>query len=209
MNKKLLTIVLAITLITSCQDNQKQNNNEYQDNPESSDESVSNDRIDNNNITKAKIDLDLEKAVNNFITCKKAATERNECRNSITEVIAETYELTEFNDPKLGYVVYDSIRLIVEQSRHWLQLGTISQKTIDQALEHTNRGGLALVIDTSKTYGHVVMIVPGETKKSGSWGMSLPYVLSLSNYKPEKSFSNKQLSYAFQKSDALKIYVRQ
>ncbi len=210
MNKKLLVLFITI-LIVSCNDNKTQKT------PDSPNKTQSNERKDDTN-TQANENIvsesnhsnvDFTEEVKNFITCKKAATERNECRNSITKIITKTYDLTEFNDPKLGYVVYDSIRPIVEKSRNWIQLGSINQETINQALDHTNRGGLSLIIDTANTYGHVVMITPGETKKSGSWAMKLPNVLSLTNYKPEKSFYNKSLSYAMQKSDDLKIFLRQ
>ncbi|MBQ4820738.1 hypothetical protein [Aquimarina sp. MMG016] len=210
--KKTLLILASILLIISCKDDQKSKDAENKTSDKNevvSDTETSSTPQKTSSPTNASKTLDLEQEVQNFITCKKAATERNDCRNSITKIISEGFDLTEFNDPKLGYVVYDSIRPIAESSRNWIQLGTINQETIDQALEHTNRGGLALIIDTSETYGHVVMIVPGESKKSGSWGMKLPNVLSLTNYKPEKSFSDKSLSYAMKKSDDLKIFLRQ
>ena len=158
--------------------------------------------------SKIPIKIDFTEEVNKFITCKKAATVRTDCRNSITKVISETYDIDEFKDPKQGYMVYDSIRPIVEKSKHWKKLGRLNQKHIDQAVNHTNKGGLALVIDTSNSYGHVVMMVAGELKKSGSWNMKLPNVVSLANHNPEKSFNGKSLSYAMKKSNDLKIYIR-
>ncbi|WP_159090547.1 hypothetical protein [Aquimarina aquimarini] len=212
--KKNIVLLLMFAFVFACKENQKQKDIETQDEIESTtdrDINPTETRQTETRSTPASSpnDVDFEQEVQNFITCKKAATERNDCRNSITKVITKMHELTEFNDPKLGYVVYDSIRPIAERSKHWLQLGTINQESIQQALEHSERGGLSLIIDTSETYGHVVMIIPGETTKSGSWGMELPNVLSLTNYKPEKSFYNKSLAYAMQKSDALKIFLRQ
>ncbi|MBW1297856.1 hypothetical protein [Aquimarina litoralis] len=205
--KKTLPLFVFIICILSCKNNEKK---EYDDEKNSStpDQEIKNES-NTANTTTSLSSLDLAMEVDNFIICKKTATKRNDCRNSITKTITKAFDLTEFSDPKLGYVIYDSIRPIAERSKNWLQLGTINQESIDQALAHTNRGGLSLIIDTAETYGHVVMIVPGDTKKSGSWDMKLPNVLSLSNYKPEKSFSNKSLSYAMKKSDDLKIYVRQ
>ncbi|WP_271765184.1 hypothetical protein [Aquimarina algiphila] len=210
MAKKLLVLLMTI-LIVSCNDSKTQKTSDALDEVESNErKDNTNNPVDENSSNTSNLNgVDFSAEVKNFITCKKAATERNDCRNSITKIITKTYDLTEFNDPKLGYVVYDSIRPIVERSREWLQLGSINQETINQALAHTNRGGLSLIIDTANTYGHVVMIIPGETKKSGSWAMKLPNVLSLTNYKPEKSFYNKSLSYAMQKSDDLKIFLRQ
>ncbi|TSE03975.1 hypothetical protein [Aquimarina algiphila] len=210
MGKKLLVLFMTI-LIVSCNDNKTQKTQDSSNEIESDEtKDDTNTQVDNDSRSESNpSEADFAKVVQNFITCKKVATERNDCRNSITKIITKTYGLTEFSDPKLGYVIYDSIRPIVEKSKNWIQLGSINQETIDQALAHTNRGGLAIIIDTANTYGHVVMITPGETKKSGSWAMKLPNVLSLTNYKPEKSFYNKSLSYAMQKSEDLKIFLRQ
>ncbi|WP_299218475.1 hypothetical protein [uncultured Aquimarina sp.] len=211
--KKVLLLLVSILCLMSCKDDQKQKTTDTENETESvqnnEDKDSKTNSVDPINSSSKLTDVDLAQDVENFITCKKASTERNDCRNSITKVISKAFELTEFSDPKLGYVVYDSIRPIAERSKNWLQLGTVTQETIDQALAHTNRGGLALIIDTAETYGHIVMIVPGDSKKSGSWDMKLPNVLSLTNYKPEKSFSNKSLSYAMKKSDDLKIFIRQ
>ncbi|WP_299312762.1 hypothetical protein [uncultured Aquimarina sp.] len=211
--KKVLLLILSTLCLMSCKDDQKEktidskNETESVQNTKDKDSKTNSTGSINSSIKLTSLDLALE--VENFITCKKTATERNDCRNSITKTITKAFDLTEFNDSKLGYVIYDSIHPIAERSKNWLQLGTVNQETINQALAHTNRGGLALIIDTAETYGHVVMIVPGESKKSGSWDMKLPNVLSLTNYKPEKSFSNKSLSYAMKKSDDLKIFIRQ
>ncbi|WP_299247088.1 hypothetical protein [uncultured Aquimarina sp.] len=211
--KKIPLLLLSILFMISCKDDQKQKTSDTENETESVQNNNSNDlKTDSKNPINPSVkltSLDLALEVENFITCKKTATKRNDCRNSITKTISKAFGLTEFSDPKLGYVVYDSIRPIAEKSKNWLQLGAVDQKNIDMALAHTNRGGLSLIIDTAETYGHIVMIVPGESKKSGSWGMKLPNVLSLTNYKPEKSFSNKSLSYAMKKSEDLKVYIRQ
>ncbi|GAA0730745.1 hypothetical protein GCM10009430_42220 [Aquimarina litoralis] len=205
--KKALALFVITICVLSCKNEGKKEYSDENTSETSTEEISTNSEISSPNTKLSNIDLAIE--VENFITCKKTATERNDCRNSITKTITKAFDLTEFSDPKLGYVIYDSIRPIVEDSKKWLQLGSINQESIDQALAHTNRGGLSLIIDTAETYGHVVMIVPSDAKKSGSWDMKLPNVLSLSNYKPESSFSNKSLSYAMRKSDELKIYVRQ
>ncbi|MFD2562747.1 hypothetical protein [Aquimarina rubra] len=211
--KKVLPLFVSLIMMISCKDDQKQKTTDTENETESvqnnEDQDSKSNSTDRTNSSSKLTDVDLAQEVENFIICKKASTERNDCRNSITKTISKAFGLTEFSDPKLGYVIYDSIRPIAERSKNWLQLGSVTQETIDQALAHTNRGGLALIIDTAETYGHVVMIVPGDSKKSGSWNMKLPNVLSLTNYKPEKSFSNKSLSYAMKKSDDLRIFLRQ
>lgn len=209
MKHKILSLVTVLSIMYSCKNESKTTEAYETEKDQEQVVETEKSQVPDTPTTTAVATSDLEQEVQNFITCKKAETERNDCRNSITKIISKRFDLMEFNDPKLGYVVFDSIRPIAERSKHWIQLGTITQETIDQALAHTNRGGLSLIIDTAKAYGHVVMIVPGESKKSGSWGMKLPNVLSLANHKPEKSFSNKPLSYAMTQSEDVKIYLRQ
>jgi len=205
--KKALPLFVLIICLLSCKDDPKEKSNDQENTTTSNQEEDIKKKTPG--VTNKLTTLDLALEVENFIICKKASTERNDCRNGITKTISKAFGLTEFSDSKLGYVVYDSIRPIAERSKNWLKLGSVDQKNIDMALAHTNRGGLSLIIDTAETYGHVVMIVPGDSKKSGSWDMKLPNVLSLSNFKPEKSFSNKSLSYAMQKSNDLKVFIRQ
>lgn len=158
--------------------------------------------------------LDLEKAtqttIQDFIACKEKATERTHCRSEITKVISDIYGLSEFKNTKLDYVIYDSIQPIIKRSKQWKSIGVAtSQKTLNEALEHTNKGGLSLIIDTSNSYGHVVMILPGETQVSGSWALRLPKVLSLLNSNASKSFMDKSLSFAFKKSPSIQVYTRE
>ena len=155
-------------------------------------------------------DAELQNTIDTFINCKANSSSRKECRNAITAFISTTYGLNEFKDKLGNYEIYDSIQPIIKRTKAWKSLGSaINQRHIDKAVSLVQNGGLALVIDTSESYGHVTVIRPSETKKSGSWNLELPKVLSLFNNKPEKSFYNKSLAYAFKKSDALKIFIRE
>jgi len=193
--------------IISCKDESKQKTNSEKNTTISKQEDDTKISTSDTGVKLTSLDVALE--VEKFISCKKINTKRNDCRNSITKLISKTFDLAEFKNREGGYLIYDSIRPIAERSKKWLKLGAIDQESLDMAVAHTNRNGLALIIDTSETYGHVVMIVSGASKKSGSWDMKLPNVLSLSNYKPEKSFSNKSLSYAMKKSKNLHVFIRQ
>lgn len=166
-------------------------------------------KIESKNKAKLNSSIDLSNEVASFIACKKAAKKPTDCRNNISKIIAETYGITDFDDDTIGYVVYDSIQPIVKRSLTWKNLGSVSQETLNKAEEHTNNGGLSLIINTSSPYGHVVMLVPGESRYSGKWEMNLASVLSLNNHNPEKSFVNKSLAYAFKKSNAVKVFIRE
>ena len=160
---------------------------------------------------KAKLNssIDLSNKVASFIACKKAAKKATDCRNNISKIIAETYGINDFDDDTIGYVIYDSIQPIIKRSYNWKNLGSVSEKTLEEAKIHTNNGGLSLVVNTSSPYGHVTMMVPGESRYSGKWNMNLPSVLSLTNHNPEKSFVSKSLAYAFKKSKAVKVFIRE
>ena len=151
---------------------------------------------------------DVTVIVENFIKDKADPVTKNTTRNRITRVISEAFALPELKDEKGNYVDYNVILPMIKKSISWQRLGSATnQKAIDRAMEHVNSGGLALAIDTSVAYGHVVQLLPGATIKSGSWEMQLPKVLSLSNHKPERSFCDKSLAYAFKKSDDIEIYI--
>lgn len=157
---------------------------------------------------------DVAVVVADFIKDKADPVTKNTTRSRITRVMSETFGLSEFKNSeptgtgKSGYVAYDKILPIIKQSISWQRIGNATdQNVLDRALEHANNGGLAIAIDTSVTYGHVVMVLPGDAVKSGSWNLQLPKVLSLSNHKPENSFHDKSLAYAFKKSDAVEIYI--
>ncbi len=152
----------------------------------------------------------LEQSILDFQNCKAKSEERSDCRNTLAKYINYTYNIKDFKDKNNKEVVYDSIQPIILKSSKWKSIGLATiQENLDKALMHANKGKLALIIDTSKTYGHVVVVQPGESKKSGSWALKLPKVLSLSNHNPSKSFSDKTLAYAFKKSDDLQVFIRE
>ena len=167
-----------------------------------------------NELTATSSGLSEEKVyddiVQGFIDCKSNATERSHCRNGITKIISERYNLSEFKNSEGEYVIYDSIQPIIKRSEQWQNIGLATkQKNLNKALEHTNNGGLSLIIDTANSYGHVVMLVPSEAVVSGSWGLKLPNVISLLNSQADKSFNDKPLSFAFKKSDDLHVFIKE
>ena len=192
---------LILLLSISCKSDKNENDSSAEDTEQAS-TAISSDET--------KAEVEYHTVVKNFIECKSAATERSHCRNEITRLISETHGLEEFKDSEQNYVIYDSIQPIVKRSDKWKNIGAATdQEVLNKGIAHANNGGAALIIDTSETYGHVVMLKPGEAYPSGSWNMQLPNVLSLFNAKPENSFYDKSLSFAFKKSDDLHVFVRE
>lgn len=193
---------LILLLSISCKSDKNENDPSAEDTEQAS--------ADISNSDETKRMAKYHTVVKNFIECKSAATERSHCRNEITRLISETHELEEFKDSEQNYVIYDSIQPIVKRSDKWKNIGAATnQEVLNKAIAHANNGGAALIIDTSETYGHVVMLKPGEAYPSGSWNMELPNVMSLFNAKPENSFYDKSLSFAFKKSDDLHVFLRE
>lgn len=210
---------ISLFILVSCSKKQQNNAKESSKNVEDAViESVSETRSVNNHSTgnttatlKTSFSSNmLQNTISDFISCKNASTTRKACRNTITKFISEQYGLNEFKDKFGEYEIYDSIQPIIQRTNAWVSLGkATNQHTFDKAIEQVNNGKLGLVIDTSESYGHIAIIQPGtETKKSGSWNLKLPMVVSLFNSRPSKSFSNKSLAYAFKKSNDLEIFIR-
>lgn len=203
--KQQLKLILPVSLLIigiSCKGDKK-------DDTFSENDFEGNSSLSNSNTIAKSIKL-YDAIIKDFVDCKSTAEEdRSLCRNEITKVISEIYSLSEFKNANHEYLIYDSIQPIIRRSKEWENIGLATNpETLNEALAHTNNGGLSLVIDTSESYGHVVMIIAGKAKYSGSWEMNLPDVLSLLNYQADKSFYDKSLSYAFKKSDDLHVYIR-
>jgi len=142
-----------------------------------------------------------------FKQCKAEATDRNDCRNSITKMITEFYNIGDFRAKDGGFVVYDSIQPIVKQSNDWTKLGAANdQEALNKAQKAANAGKATIAIDISQTYGQVAMIIPGKLTTSGSWKLKVPNAAALVNYDASKSFMNKSLSYAFKSAENIVLY---
>jgi hypothetical protein len=144
-----------------------------------------------------------------FKQCKAESTNRNDCRNSITKMITEFYNIGDFRAKDGGFVIYDSIQPIVKLSNDWVKLGAASnQEVLDKAQQAANEGKATLAIDVSETYGQVAMIIPGKLTKSGSWNLQVPNAAALVNYDAEKSFMDKSLAYAFKSAENIVLFSK-
>ena len=210
--KKLIYLAIVALSFSNC-DNKKKDNTELKN--EDTTEAVKKSGVETkhnstNETTSGAFSVnEIENAISEFQDCKAGAVNRSDCRNYLTSFISKKYNLSDFKDHMGLYFVYDSIQPIINRSHNWREVGLATdQAAINTGVNHAENGGLALIIDTSQTYGHLAIIQPEKLIKSSSWGVEVPQVISLSNYKPSKSFYNKAVSYAFKKSNDLKIYVR-
>lgn len=220
MKKIIVPLVVSVVFVFSCKDDKSDKEQKVApatvvETTSDTDSKVSKDKeiptkLKTKKTPRASITQNqLQSTVVDFQNCKANSTDRLDCRNKITAFISRAYKLDEFKDAEGNYVVYDSIQPIISRSTNWENIGNAtSQSVIYKAANHANKKGLALIIDTSNSYGQVVVVQSGTTKKSSSWGMELPNVLSLANHNPFKSFYNKSMAYAFKKSEDLQVYIR-
>ncbi len=213
----LLTFTLILLICLSCGDDKKENtpknNIEQQDKtPDKTNTEIAPKKGEpsvKNAVSTAPSQNQFNNAIVEFQNCKASSQNRLDCRNAISKFINETYAINDFKDANNKHVIFDSIQPIISRSSKWKKIGpATSQQNINKALEHTQNGGLSLIIDTSKVYGHLVIVQTGKLTASGSWGIKVPKVFSLANYNPSKSFSNKALSYALKKSEDIQVYIR-
>ncbi|PCH88115.1 MAG: hypothetical protein COB88_04355 [Flavobacteriales bacterium] len=110
---------------------------------------------------------DLHDLIDDFISCRDASTSRNDCRHWISKLICEYHGISDFNNGE-KYVVFDSIRPIIERSDFWTRIGSGSDASVlSKAQENANNGLATLAIDVSQSYGMVVLVASTNTSKSG------------------------------------------
>jgi len=108
------------------------------------------------------------------------------------------------------YVIYDSIRPIIEISSVWSKLGSGADASVlSKAQENANNGVPTVAIDVSQSYGLVVLILPGEAKKASKWdGNLVPNAACFTHVKSSTPFINKSVAYAFRTSENIVFYSR-
>ncbi len=200
--QRIITIICVLLLVVSC----KESTSEKATKTTEKDKSVT-------GVKKATLTSDqqqfLSTTIAYFKQCKAASTDRNDCRNSITKMITEFYNIGDFRAKDGGFVIYDSIQPIVKKSEAWTQLGNASnQEALIKAQQAANAGKPTIAVDVSQTYGQVAMIIPGNLTKSGSWKLQVPNAAALVNYDANKSFMDKSLSYAFKSAENIVLYSK-
>jgi hypothetical protein len=87
----------------------------------------------------------------------------------------------------------------------WKKLGSaLDEQNNLCAQSIANAGRAMIVLLQAPGHGHVALILPGEPKKSDSWGMLVANSASFFLNKPASAYLNRPLSNAFSKGDAQK-----
>ncbi|WP_046756838.1 hypothetical protein [Kordia jejudonensis] len=199
---RIIILILTFICVVSCKNDTK---------PEKS--TTKTEKATTTETANAKLSVDKEQflatTIAYFKNCKANATDRNDCRNSITKMISEFYTIDDFKNTNGDYILYDSIQSIVRRSENWIQLGNANdQEALNKAQEAANNGNATIAIDVSELYGQVAMITPGKLTNSGSWKLKVPNTTALVNYDASKSFMNKSLAYAFKSTENIILFSK-
>jgi hypothetical protein len=125
------------------------------------------------------------------------------CSKFIGESVQKVYKISDFYaQENERYMTVSEIASFLKNSKQWSLLGpSYQQATLTTAQTYANeKKAVVAVYLNSAGVGHVALIIPGELRPSGSWGLSAPSAASFFPAEPEKSFVDKALSYGFAKN---------
>ena len=130
-----------------------------------------------------------------------------DCIHFTSEAICRFYEIDDFKNGDT-YESYKVIRdKIASLSVDWDYVGDAGdQKALEEAQDLANTGRAVVALDPDKNY-HVAVILPGNLKKSGTWGLECPNSASYFRHKI-KAYFNKPLSHSYSSPKGIKIYAR-
>lgn len=151
---------------------------------------------------------ELQKSLVEFKNCMESGKEEN-CRSLVGKSVNIVYDVNDFYSQSKGrYLSAFEIADELTDASKWKKLGpAYDQKILNKSQELANarKPVIAVYKDKAGEAQHAVLLLPGQLRKSGSWGMEVPNAVSFFTHDPAKSFVDKSLSYAFSKSMLLNI----
>ena len=156
----------------------------------------------------------LNKELEQFKACKNTATAGiSTCNKYIGSTLYTVYNINDFYSKELGrHMLVSEVSQYLKGNKQWSLLGHgYEQKALVEAQEKANAGRAVVAVYLNEEgIGHVSVILPGEMKPSGTWGIKVPNSASFFLTEPEKSYINKSLSYAYERPmlKGVLLYVR-
>jgi hypothetical protein len=149
----------------------------------------------------------LDKLSDDYYSCRKSATKKSDCRSFTSEAICRFYNIEDFKVDG-DYIDYIKIKDKIGGFIGWELLGPAeNQDVLDKAQKNANNHIATVAWDSSKDYGHIAIILPGQQKKSGKWGLECPNSASFFRHKQE-CYYDKPLSYSFTGPKNILIYSK-
>jgi len=157
---------------------------------------------------------DLNAALTEFKSCNNTPINGiNPCNKFLGESLKKVYNINDFYNSEVGrYMLVGEMADYLANNSQWTEIGGIfDQEVLNKAQANANAGKavVALFLDTDGL-GHMSLILPGQMHTSATWSLKVPNSSSFFTVKPEDAYVNKGLSYAFNKSQAVrvKLYTR-
>ena len=149
----------------------------------------------------------LEGIQDDYDACKGSETEERECNYFTAEALCRFYQIEDFKKDD-DYVSYREIKdVVTHNGGTWEPIGiATNQDDLNKAQQNANDTKATIAFDPNKTH-HVAIILPGNSSRSGQWGMDVPNSASFFIHKPE-SYINKGLSYSFSSPEGIILYTK-
>lgn len=151
----------------------------------------------------------IEQLITEFESCKSThPDDRTACKHFTAEAICKYNAIDDLKDEEGHYIDYHEIYDFVNGNSGWTFLGNGNdQSVLDNAQDLANKGYAVIAIDSDDKHKFCALIVEGEQKKSGSWGLNAPNSAAFFPGSKPESFVNKTLNYAFRNPETLEIFV--
>ncbi len=145
----------------------------------------------------------LNKELEQFKACgNKPENGINPCSMFIGQALTTVYKIDDFYSKDLGrHMLVNEIAQYLKSSKNWTLTGPgYEQQALKDAQTSANakKAVVAVYLDENET-GLVSLILPGELRSSGTWGLLVPNSAAFLVNDPEKSYVGKGLSFALEK----------
>ncbi len=151
------------------------------------------------------VKMRAEAVYTKFISCSNEYGDK--CRNYTSELISSVYGIMNLKEEG-RFMSNSELAIFISEAENWKLLGPAYRHEVlaeSQKLANESKPVVAVYRDEYDRLMHVAVVLPGEMKPSGTWGMLVPNSVSLAVYDANHSFINKGLSYAFEKHMLLRV----
>lgn len=143
-------------------------------------------------------------------SCKAQSVKRGGCKEFTSKAVCEAYGIDDLKEGD-NYIDYDKIPAKISELSNWEKIGALTEDNLVKAQEILNSYKRpVLVFNTKEKYVQVVVLKEnGSSTVSNKWGgLKVPTCISYFPSRPNASFTDKGLNYAFKSADGLEIWAR-